>query len=73
LVLGRFLATRAFLGRREHQVAKGKGAARAVAKLIRDFGVPRDNFNGKGDDMDPSVQSAIAQKSQTQSGRIGGR
>ena len=41
-------------------------------KLIRDFGVPRDNYNGLGDDLTVDEQNHIAQGSKTQDGRVGG-
>jgi hypothetical protein len=47
-------------------------ASRRQDKLIRDFGVPRDNYNGYGDDLTEAEQDHIAQGSKTQDGRIGG-
>ena len=42
-------------------------------KLIRDFGVPRDNVDGKGGSLTPTEQAKIANGARTQDGRIGGK
>jgi hypothetical protein len=51
---------------------RGNGGARGLRKLIRDFGVPRDNVDGKGGSLTVQEQQQIADKAKSQSGRIGG-
>jgi hypothetical protein len=51
---------------------RGNGGARGLRKLIRDFGVPRDNVDGKGKALTVQEQRQIADNAKTQNGRIGG-
>jgi hypothetical protein len=42
------------------------------SKLIRSFGIPRDNVDGKGGSLTVDEQERIAEAERTQNGRIGG-